>query len=112
MVDLIIFALKVKSFLAIEFVLSNDFCHLRPDQRQAYLHEGAGPRVLLAHVEIVFDNSDNRVPVNRKIHMIYVYTNYVLELFCKKTLKSEKILSLFVKRKINTINIVSFHFRQ
>ena len=49
---------------AIQFVLSDDFSHLREEQRQALLHEGTGPRVISAFVEIIFDNSDNRIPVN------------------------------------------------
>ena len=48
---------------AIQFVLSDEFSHLRPDQRQALLHEGTGPRVISAYVEIIFDNSDGRLPV-------------------------------------------------
>ncbi len=48
---------------AIQFVLSDEFSHLRSDVRQALLHEGTGPRVLSAFVEIVFDNSDARLPV-------------------------------------------------
>jgi hypothetical protein len=35
-------------FLAIQFVLSDEFSHLRPEQRQALLHEGTGPRVISA----------------------------------------------------------------
>mgnify|MGYP005984435833 CR=1 FL=1 len=50
-------------FAAIQFVLSDEFSHLRPEQRQALLHEGTGPRVVSAYVEIIFDNSDARVPV-------------------------------------------------
>lgn len=49
---------------AIQFVLSDEFTHLRPEQRQALLHEGTGTRVLSAYVEIIFDNSDNRIPVS------------------------------------------------
>jgi len=44
-------------------VLSDEFSHLREEQRQALLHEGTGPRVISAFVEIIFDNSDNRIPV-------------------------------------------------
>lgn len=51
-------------FLAIQFVLSDEFSHLRPEQRQALLHEGTGPRVVTAYVEIIFDNTDNRLPVH------------------------------------------------
>lgn len=50
--------------IAIQFVLSDEFSHLRPEQRQALLHEGTGPRVVSAYVEIIFDNMDNRLPVN------------------------------------------------
>ena len=50
-------------FAAIQFVLSDEFSHLREEQRQALLHEGTGPRVISAFVEIIFDNSDNRMPV-------------------------------------------------
>lgn len=49
--------------IAIQFVLSDEFSHLRPEQRQALLHEGTGPRVVTAYVEIIFDNTDNRLPV-------------------------------------------------
>lgn len=51
-------------FSAIQFVLSDEFSHLRPEQRLALLHEGTGPRVISAFVEIIFDNSDNRIPVS------------------------------------------------
>lgn len=44
-------------------MLSDEFSHLRPEQRLALLHEGTGPRVISAFVEIIFDNSDNRIPV-------------------------------------------------
>lgn len=49
---------------AIQFVLSDEFAHLRPEQRQALLHEGTGPRSINAYVEIIFDNADSRVPVS------------------------------------------------
>jgi structural maintenance of chromosome 3 (chondroitin sulfate proteoglycan 6) len=51
---------------AIQFVLSDEFSHLRPEQRQALLHEGTGPRVLTGFVEIIFDNSDSRFPIYRE----------------------------------------------
>lgn len=58
---------KSNFFFAIQFVLSDEFTHLRPEQRQALLHEGTGTRVLSAYVEIIFDNSDNRIPVSLSI---------------------------------------------
>ena len=48
---------KSNFFYAIQFVLSDEYSHLRPEQRQALLHEGTGPRVISAYVEIIFDNS-------------------------------------------------------
>lgn len=54
---------KLLIFTAIQFVLSDEYSHLRPEQRQGLLHEGTGPRVVSAYVEIIFDNSDARVPV-------------------------------------------------
>ncbi|CAK9190374.1 unnamed protein product [Sphagnum troendelagicum] len=57
---------KTNFFHAIRFVLSDLFHNLRAEDRQALLHEGAGHQVLSAFVEIVFDNSDNRIPVDRE----------------------------------------------
>ncbi|PHT79982.1 hypothetical protein T459_18034 [Capsicum annuum] len=54
---------KSNFFHAIRFVISDLFHNLRSEERQALLHEGAGHQVLSAFVEIVFDNSDNRMPV-------------------------------------------------
>lgn len=47
-------------------MLSDEFTHLRTEQRQALLHEGTGSRVMTAYVEIIFDNSDNRVPIDKE----------------------------------------------
>ena len=55
---------KSNFFSAIEFVLSNEFSNLRVEQRCSLLHEGTGPRPINASVEIVFDNSDRRFPVD------------------------------------------------
>jgi len=38
---------------------------MRPEERQQLLHEGTGPRVVSAFVEIIFDNSDSRIPIDR-----------------------------------------------
>jgi structural maintenance of chromosome 3 (chondroitin sulfate proteoglycan 6) len=57
---------KSNFFYAIQFVLSDEFSHLRPEQRQALLHEGTGPRVVSAYVEIIFDNADARVPIEHE----------------------------------------------
>lgn len=57
---------KSNFFYAIQFVLSDEFSHLRPEQRQALLHEGTGPRVITAYVEIIFDNTDGRLPIDKE----------------------------------------------
>ncbi|KAH9699284.1 Structural maintenance of chromosomes protein 3 [Citrus sinensis] len=57
---------KTNFFHAIRFVLSDIFQNLRSEDRHALLHEGAGHQVLSAFVEIVFDNSDNRIPVDKE----------------------------------------------
>lgn len=49
---------------AIQFVLSDEFTNLNLAQRSTLLHEGTGPRVVNASVTIIFDNSDNRLPVS------------------------------------------------
>lgn len=55
---------KSNFFLAIRFVLGDLFTNLRPEERQQILHEGVGAAVLSASVEIIFDNGDNRLPVD------------------------------------------------
>ena len=56
---------KSNFFNAILFVISDRFGTLRNETRKSLLHEGAGSAVLTAFVEIVFDNSDKRMPVDR-----------------------------------------------
>uniref|UniRef100_A0A0R3W898 Structural maintenance of chromosomes protein n=1 Tax=Taenia asiatica TaxID=60517 RepID=A0A0R3W898_TAEAS len=53
---------KSNFFQAIQFVLSDEYSHLSNQERQNFLHEGTGPRVISAYVEIIFDNSDGRIP--------------------------------------------------
>lgn len=57
---------KTNFFHAIRFVLSDLFQNLRNEDRHALLHEGAGHQVVSAFVEIVFDNADNRIPVDKE----------------------------------------------
>ncbi|VAH23637.1 unnamed protein product [Triticum turgidum subsp. durum] len=57
---------KSNFFHAIRFVLSDMFQNLRSEDRGALLHEGAGHSVVSAFVEIIFDNSDNRIPVDKE----------------------------------------------
>ena len=47
-------------------MLSDIFSSLRAEERQKLLHEGAGHAVMSAYAEIVFDNSDNRLPVDKE----------------------------------------------
>lgn len=56
---------KSNFFDAIRFgLLTSRFANLRPEERQALLHEGSGKHVMSAYVEIVFDNQDGRLPVD------------------------------------------------
>ncbi|ABN66224.2 chromosome condensation and segregation protein, partial [Scheffersomyces stipitis CBS 6054] len=55
---------KSNFFAAIRFVLSDDYTHMGREERQALIHEGSGT-VMSAYVEIVFDNRDGRIPLNR-----------------------------------------------
>nr|CAB3460583.1 unnamed protein product [Digitaria exilis] len=57
---------KSNFFHAIRFVLSDMFQNLRSEDRGALLHEGAGHSVVSAFVEIVFDNTDSRIPVDKE----------------------------------------------
>ncbi|CAB4012064.1 structural maintenance of chromosomes 3-like, partial [Paramuricea clavata] len=57
---------KSNFFHAIQFVLSDEYSHMRQEERQSLLHEGSGPRVISAYVEIIFDNSDNRLPIEKE----------------------------------------------
>ncbi|KAI8320202.1 RecF/RecN/SMC protein [Martensiomyces pterosporus] len=56
---------KSNFFAAVRFVLSDAYTNLGREERQALLHEGAGPATMSAYVEIVFDNSDNRFPTGK-----------------------------------------------
>ena len=96
--------INLLSFTAIRFVISDLFHNLRNEERQALLHvcsamtywdallislhlnwtpffcycqEGAGHQVLSAFVEIVFDNSDNRIPVNLDDTFIFQLSNFI-----------------------------------
>ncbi|POO01413.1 Structural maintenance of chromosomes protein [Trema orientale] len=61
---------KTNFFHAIRFVLSDLYQNLRSEDRVALLHEGAGHQVATAFVEILFDNSDNRIPVDKEeVHL-------------------------------------------
>ncbi|PSC68878.1 structural maintenance of chromosomes 3 [Micractinium conductrix] len=56
---------KSNFFHAIRFVLDDLFSSLSQEDRRALLHESVGHHVLSAYVEIVFDNGDGRLPVDR-----------------------------------------------
>lgn len=55
---------KSNFFSAIRFVLSDAYTHMSREERQSLIHEGSGT-VMSAYVEIVFDNTDRRLPVAR-----------------------------------------------
>ena len=53
---------KSNFFAAIRFVLSDQYTQLSREDRHALLHEGTGSAVMSAYVEVIFDNSDDRLP--------------------------------------------------
>jgi structural maintenance of chromosome 3 (chondroitin sulfate proteoglycan 6) len=52
---------KSNFFAALRFVLSDAYSNMRAEERAKLLNEGAGPSLVSAYVEIVFDNSDHRL---------------------------------------------------
>ena len=57
---------KSNFFKAIQFVLSDEYTNLKEEDRIALLHEGSGPKVMSGFVEIIFDNSDGRLPIDKE----------------------------------------------
>ncbi|KAM9894249.1 hypothetical protein OXX69_011427, partial [Metschnikowia pulcherrima] len=55
---------KSNFFSAIRFVLSDAYTHMTREERQGLIHEGSGT-VMSAYVEIAFDNSDRRFPIQK-----------------------------------------------
>mmetsp|Transcript_38122 Transcript_38122/g.83033 ORF Transcript_38122/g.83033 Transcript_38122/m.83033 type:complete len:1198 (-) Transcript_38122:50-3643(-) len=56
---------KSNFFNAILFVISDHYGTMRAEMRKSLLHEGTGPAVLTAFVELVFDNTDRRLPIDK-----------------------------------------------
>lgn len=57
---------KSNLFAAIEFALTLEYRHLRPQARSALLYQGHGNKINdPAFVEITFDNTDKKLPVSR-----------------------------------------------
>lgn len=55
---------KSNFFAAIRFVLSDAYTHMNREERQGLIHDGSGT-VMSAYVEIIFDNTDGRFPINK-----------------------------------------------
>lgn len=55
---------KSNFFAAIRFVLSDAYTHMTREERQGLIHEGSGT-VMSAYVEIVFDNTERRFPLQK-----------------------------------------------
>ena len=56
---------KSNILAGIQFVLEHVASHLSQADRKSLLHEGAGS-VMSAYVEIVFDNSSGRIPIDKE----------------------------------------------
>jgi chromosome segregation ATPase len=92
---------KSNFFSAIQFVLSDEYSNLRTEQRVALLHEGSGPRVITAFVEIVFDNSDRRLPMSKdeaRKKYFYIFEHFESRLFCGEQSVRKKTSSSSTKR--------------
>eukprot|EP01084_Bolivina_argentea_P130956 231183_1 len=58
---------KSNIYSALEFVLSSKYDMLRSEQRKQLLHDAGQSGVVSAYVEIIFDNSDGRFPINESL---------------------------------------------
>lgn len=56
---------KSNFFSAIMFVLSDKFSNIRQEEKQRLIHEGASEPIENACVEIILDNSDGRLPIEK-----------------------------------------------
>lgn len=56
---------KSNFFSAIMFVLSDKFSNIRQEEKQRLIHEGAAEPVESACVEIILDNTDSRLPIDK-----------------------------------------------
>ncbi|KTW28404.1 hypothetical protein T552_01666 [Pneumocystis carinii B80] len=65
------------------------------EERQALLHEGAGPTVMSAYVEIVFDNTDNRFPTGKE------------EVVLRRTIGLKKDEYSLDKKNVNKSDVVN-----
>ena len=69
-------------FATVTPMLSNEVNLLIDPLFQALLHEGTGPRVISAYVEIIFDNSDGRLPIDKDevcicVSSVFVFVFYL-----------------------------------
>ncbi|QSL65683.1 hypothetical protein MERGE_002996 [Pneumocystis wakefieldiae] len=86
---------KSNFFSAIRFVLNDAYTHMGREERQALLHEGAGPSVMSAYVEIVFDNKDNRFPTGKE------------EVVLRRTIGLKKDEYSLDKRSVNKSDVMN-----
>lgn len=86
---------KLSDSSAIRFVLNDAYTHMGREERQALLHEGAGPSVMSAYVEIVFDNKDNRFPTGKE------------EVVLRRTIGLKKDEYSLDKRSVNKSDVMN-----
>lgn len=58
-------------------MLSDEFSHLKKDVRQSVLFYGSARRVVVASVEIIFDNTDKQLPVRQILIMAYSWATFI-----------------------------------
>ena len=92
---------KSNFFKAIQFVLSDEYTNLKEEDRIALLHEGSGPKVMSGFVEIIFDNSDGRLPVDKdEVAIKRAIGEYLIDRQADCTRHTWWIFNLFVNFRL------------
>ena len=69
------------------------------------LHEGTGPRVISAYVEIIFDNSDGRLPIDKGTSI-----NHILVLLINSPIREVRTENMRFKSKVEFLNSIETGF--
>ena len=105
---------KSNFFKAIQFVLSDEYTNLKEEDRIALLHEGSGPKVMSGFVEIIFDNSDGRLPVDKdEVAIKRAIGEYLIDRQADCTRHTWWIFNLFVNFRLwdwDTVFIIFFKY--
>ncbi|CAF1287084.1 unnamed protein product [Rotaria sordida] len=86
---------KSNFFFAIQFVLSDEFNNLSAEGRYNLMHEGINSRALNAYVEIIFDNSDSRIMIDK------------LEVAVRRQISGKKDTYFLDRKVVNKTDIIN-----